>query len=240
MLIEWIPTIGYTILASVAWFGTNHALHKKVDPKEHAFFWKLMGFLLTLLCFASLMDLQDFLHLTGKEMAISEGWYQKRRMVQIIFLFWLVSSSLGVAGYLTWIQRKMSWGYHLALITIFYLLGLQAIRAVSFHYVDKVLELQWQGMLVNNLMEYAGLGAMLLAILFSGRENFWKRYIRKAKNKMKLQNQRQSRHDNVKPTKSKKSDPMEETRQRLARRTAFREKQARLLDQSETPHPPEE
>ena len=206
----------------MAWEATCRPLAKHVDPVAHAFFWKLMIVLLALLCCASLLDLQGFMHLAGKELAISEGWYRRRRVFQIIILLWLVASSLGVAAYLTWLQRKMSWGYHLALIGVFYLLGLQAVRAISLHHVDKVLALQWHGMLINDLMEYAGIIAMMFAAYFSGRKRFWKKRVHKKK-------QDNPEKISRKKLKIEETDALEEARQRLARRVAYREKQAGFI-----------
>ena len=216
---EWVPTIAYAFVAWVAWGARGRLLLKRADQAAHAFFWKLMSVLLALLCISSLVNLQGFLHLAGKELAISEGWYQQRRVIQVIILLWLGVSSLGVAGYLTWLQRKMSWGHHLALIGVFYLLGLQAVRAVSLHQVDKILAFHWRGYSVNSLLESAGIISMLLVAYLSGRKGL-------------LQKRRPKRRHGKKIARSRivveKTDPLEQARQRLARRVAYREKQAGL------------
>ncbi|MGA1284774.1 MAG: hypothetical protein ACO34J_12050 [Prochlorothrix sp.] len=128
-------------------------------------FWWGMVMLLVALGINKQLDLQSLLTFVGREMAVSEGWYDRRRSVQRWFIAALVLGSL--AGITVLGQRyqqlmKTQWCAAIGLLLLLlFVLG----RAASFHHVDQLINVQVAGLRLNWVLELGGLGWIALAAI---------------------------------------------------------------------------
>jgi len=131
--------------------------------KKEGFFWLLFTGFLLFLGINKQLDLQTWLTLFGRHLAEDEGWYAQRRAVQAVFVG--LVAILGASG-LVFLWR---WGrgdvrhYRLALCGGVFLACFIVIRAASFHYVDKMLSLQFSNVTLNCTLELGGIFCVAIA-----------------------------------------------------------------------------
>jgi hypothetical protein len=119
--------------------------------------WKTLAVGLLLLGINKQLDLQTALTEFGRILASKQGWYEQRQRVQVDFIIcvvvvgaWLICSVLLLAG------RNLP-RLGLALLGIVFLCCFVAIRASSFHHVDRLLGADLGGLKINWLMELGGI-----------------------------------------------------------------------------------
>ena len=108
------------------------------------------------------LDLQTLLTLAGRRIAISQGWYDKRKSLQVMFIGGLAVSA--VAGFaLVWrLVRPYMRELAVSLFGFVLLLAFILARAASFHHVDKLINLRPAGIRMNWVFELGGIA--LIAI----------------------------------------------------------------------------
>jgi hypothetical protein len=118
--------------------------------------WFSVGVALLLLGVNKQLDLQTALTELGRIMASSEGWYQIRRQVQVGFIvgvlligIWLLRTVLVLA---TGNVKQMRF----VLVGAVFLICFVAIRATSFHQVDRLLGMNFAGFRINWILELGG------------------------------------------------------------------------------------
>lgn len=167
---RWEPGIGDPTVAgwiTVATYAVAMVLcyrcYRKMPAGPERQFWLGVTLVMTLLGINKQLDLQTWFTQFGRDMALEHGWYQRRRMVQVVFIGWLVL--LGVVTH----QWLFDWLKHLShharraatgllVLTIFVV-----VRATSFHHVDRLLGISLDGLRVNVLLELGGIGLIVLA-----------------------------------------------------------------------------
>ena len=102
-------------------------------------------------------------------MARSEGWYDRRRGYQVLFIAAVSIAGLTAVGGFSWLARKQWKRNYVALLGTVFLYIFVLIRASSFHHVDMMLHWQFQGWTWNWVLELGGivvvgLGALLACI----------------------------------------------------------------------------
>ncbi len=125
--------------STVADYGTAMALcylsSRRLPPGPHRQFWFYMAVVMAILGLNKQLDLQTWFTQTGRDLALENGWYERRRLVQGIFIAWLV------------------------------LVGFVIVRATSFHHIDRMRGISLEGLRVNALLELTGIGLIALAAL---------------------------------------------------------------------------
>jgi len=126
-------------------------------------FWVVLTLFMLALFLNKILDLQSVVTLVLRKQAYAEGWYAKRRSIQLIFT--VISIAIGVMGLIVsyyWLRgywRQRSLAYFAAA----FLFILVAIRTASYHPVDVILYLQpGLGNRVNAGLELDG--ALLVSI----------------------------------------------------------------------------
>ncbi len=131
-------------------------------PKRFAFHsthWYWWGLTLVLLVLAinKQLDLQTWFTITAKKMALSEGWYLKRRIFQLLFIGWLI---FGVLAALAWVKYQLGslWKeFKLILGGLLFLGTFIIVRATSFHHIDQFLHFNLAGFKMNWILELTGI-----------------------------------------------------------------------------------
>jgi hypothetical protein len=155
----WITVVAYFAAALLCFRqtiakGTSASREKKV-------FWSTLTILLVFLGFNKQLDLQTLLTLTGRRIALAQGWYGKRRVIQFIFVVVIaIGGLLSVVVMGTFVRRHPE--LRLALVGLITLLVFVVVRAASFHHVDQVINLHVGGVKMNVVLE---LGAIALVSL---------------------------------------------------------------------------
>jgi hypothetical protein len=165
----WRPGIGDPTfmgwLTVAAYFGAASLCVRELikarridSPREKTFFWATLATLLVFLGFNKQLDLQTLLTLTARRIAIAQGWYENRRIVQILFV-----AAVGIAGVFTVLaMRLLVWKHtdlRLPLIGFVVLLVFVVVRAASFHHIDQLINFRLGWVRMNWVLE---LGAIAL------------------------------------------------------------------------------
>ena len=153
----WRPGIGDPTLMGwltvLAYFGSALACARaaRADRRDRvgpAFWWTFAAGL-ACLGFNKQLDLQTALTGIGRALAKEQGWYERRRGVQLAFVAAVgVAALAGLVGS-GWLIRR-SWRRRLApLVGGVLLAAFVLIRASSFHHVDRFLGLGLAGLRWN-------------------------------------------------------------------------------------------
>jgi hypothetical protein len=142
---------------ALALLGQRRRLAALPQAVRMSALWKTLAVGLLLLGINKQLDLQTALTEFGRILASKQGWYEQRQRVQVDFIIcvvvvgaWLICSVLLLAG------RNLP-RLGLALLGIVFLCCFVAIRASSFHHVDRLLGADLGGLKINWLMELGGI-----------------------------------------------------------------------------------
>lgn len=141
------------------------------DGAWNAFvFWLLTGAAMVFLGVNKQLDLQLFLLFEGKRMAVSQGWYPIRRIVQFAFVFAVgLGCVIGVAA-LRGMAGRVGGGAWMAVAGLAVLACFVTMRATSpFHGLDDVLMRGWHGVSAVVVLEASGAGLVMLGALVACR-----------------------------------------------------------------------
>jgi hypothetical protein len=143
------------------------------DASEKKFFWATLTVLMVLLGFNKQLDLQTLLTLTGRRIAIAQGWYENRRIAQLFFV-----AIVGVAGVLSVLAMRLLVRNHsdlrLPLAGFVGLLVFVVVRAASFHHIDQLINFRIGGVRMNWVLE---LGAIALVAFGAATSRKRSRYV---------------------------------------------------------------
>jgi hypothetical protein len=93
-----------------------------------------------------------------REVARAQGWYEQRRDSQLLAL-----GALAVVGMLAlgWLRTRLQavWSRcATAVLGVCLLVGVAALRAISYHDIDRAFDVHLLGVSTGRLLEFAGLG----------------------------------------------------------------------------------
>jgi len=151
----WVTVAAYagaTVLCAFAARGAESA-----NGKRSGWFWLSLAVVYLLLGINKQLDLQSLLTEIGRISAHAGGWYEQRRVIQLVFIAGVIA-----AGAVGWFGLMMtapwrSWPRSLALLGTTFLIGFVIVRAASFNRVDALLGTTWLGMRGNWLLELPGI-----------------------------------------------------------------------------------
>src|SRR5688500_15926502 len=156
-IMGWVTVAAYFTVAMLCLRQAVDTRRQKAAP-EKVLFWGTLTALLVFLGVNKQLDLQTLLTLTGRRIAIAQGWYENRRVVQIFFV-----GCIAVGGFLSVaVMRRLVYKHadlRLPLVGFVVLLGFVVIRAASFHHVDQLINFRLAGVRMNWVLE---LGAISL------------------------------------------------------------------------------
>jgi len=120
-------------------------------------FWFALCGVMVFLGFNKQLDLQTCFTQVGRDMAHSEGWYESRRTVQLIFIVILVLLGLAIIAASYWYIHGAWRRYRLAFYGIVILVLFVIVRATSFHHIDIFLQSTFGGIAFNHILEVGGI-----------------------------------------------------------------------------------
>lgn len=169
--IRWRPTIGdpsfmgwFTVWAYgaaavlAAWAAKRTRADHMIEggPRVRTL-WIGVTLLLAFLCLNKQLDLQSLLTDIGRAIAKAQGWYGERRAAQRLFVFSVLGGSAIFAAWFSWRFRFFWLDHGLLVAGLLFLLTFVAVRAVSFHHVDRFLATGLSGVRMNWALELTGI-----------------------------------------------------------------------------------
>ena len=148
--IGWIAVAAYFFTALLcAWAASRSRRSKASQAKT----WWILSLVLVALGINKQLDLQGLLTELGRSFAYQHGLYEKRRVLQLIFLFLLAVLSLTVLFLWFWMNRR-DWraqGYMMA--GSVFLVAFVLVRAASFHHFQDFFAFPLGGVKLHRVIE---------------------------------------------------------------------------------------
>jgi hypothetical protein len=126
-------------------------------------FWGLVTLTMVVLGINKQLDLQSWIAQLGRDLAHDQGWYERRRIVQGLFI--LAVGALGglATAALAFSMRRVLHRVRAAVIGLGALITFVIIRATSLHHIDALLG---RGRIrLNWVLELGGIGLIALSAL---------------------------------------------------------------------------
>jgi hypothetical protein len=175
--VGWRPTIGdpsfmgwFTVgaYAAAALLAFLAAAFVRVgdDPvadRRRRWLWIGVALLMSFLCVNKQLDLQSLLTRIGRDIAQRGGWYDSRRIVQLLFVMAVAAAGIGTLVLVVRKTRFIIKEQKLLLAGVCFLLSFIIIRASSFHHVGEFLGRDIFGFRMNWLLELTGIGLITAA-----------------------------------------------------------------------------
>ncbi len=166
----WSVVAAYVIAAA---FCAQAALaRRKMGPEERRFsvIWWLLALGLLFLGINKQLNLQTLLIVLGRRAAFAGGWYQKRRLAQMVFSVVLTVAGLGTLWFLWSRFRHFFARNPTALTGLVVLLLFVLIRAASINHVFERAGIKQDDKKWTWVLEIGGSACLALAARKAGRE----------------------------------------------------------------------
>jgi len=162
----WLTVLAYLLTS----FLCGKAAKLMADSNElgktgAVLFWTSCSILLLVLGVNKQLDLQSLFTGVGRDIAQAQGWYDRRRAVQALFLALLAFGGLATLVVFFRLTPGLVRECRTALIGASFLLCFVLMRAASFHHVDQLLGIRLTGLKMNYLLELGGISCVGLGAL---------------------------------------------------------------------------
>ena len=151
-VVGWVTVAAYATAAWLAWRNVGAARRSGV-PVD---FWVALTLLMLALGLNKQLDLQSWFGQTGRDLALEQGWYEQRRVVQAVFIALLAAGAVAVV---VWARRQWHtlWHeYRAAFVGVCMLLFFIVVRAASFHHIDMILRSDLGATSLHRALEIVG------------------------------------------------------------------------------------
>ncbi len=173
---EWHPGIGdptivgwLTVLAyAAATVVCVRRIAREERGSSRRLFWGILAIIMVLLGINKQLDLQTWLTITGRKLAQSEGWYERRRTFQFWFIVAVATGGLMGFTALRRLVQEHGSDLRLPLFGTLLVTSFVVIRAASFHHIDEFLRSPVADFKMNWLLELGGIGIIILGALKAG------------------------------------------------------------------------
>lgn len=145
----WLTVFAY--FATVVLLAANVRLAGRLGLGRQ--FWIAVMVFMLALGLNKQLDLQTWFTQVGRDLALAQGWYDGRRAVQAAFIAGLVVGGVVLVRLMRgWIGSAWEL-YRLCALGVAVTLVFIIVRASTFHYVDRMLGLDFAGLRVNVVLE---------------------------------------------------------------------------------------
>lgn len=162
-IVGWFTVVAYFLAALLCYRGSR-------GPEERSIWWSI-AVLLIALGINKQLDLQSWFTQVGRDMARAEGWYDVRGFVQIGFIVVMVVGGVIGAAWLFRLARHHAICVRTALIGLSLLLTFIAVRAASFHHVDRLIGTTILGFRFNWIFELGGIAIIAASAICARRRS---------------------------------------------------------------------
>jgi hypothetical protein len=148
----WITMAAYGVAAALA---ARNALAARRGAAPVGF-WLTLAVVMLLLGINKQLDLQTWFGQTGRDMALSQGWYERRRTVQAAFIVLLGVGAMTLVGAARryWAARWLD--YRWVFLGVVVLAVFIVIRAASFHHIDEFIHFDLGKTTLGRALEIVG------------------------------------------------------------------------------------
>ena len=162
--VGWLTVVAYAAAAVLCIRQTV----REQRSSSRRLFWGILAVMMVLLGINKQLDLQTWLTITGRKIAQSESWYERRRTFQFWFILAVATGGFtGFAALRRLVQEHGS-DLRLPLAGIFLVTAFVVIRAASFHHIDEFLRSRVADFKMNWLLELGGIGIIIIGALKAG------------------------------------------------------------------------
>jgi hypothetical protein len=168
----WFIVFAYlaaTTASALVWAAERRA--GRQGQTASPLFWMVLTASLLFLGVNKQLDLQTLLSDVGRRMARAEGWYDRRRVYQAVFIAAVTTAGLIALGVFSWLARRQWKRNFLALLGAIFLYVFVLIRASSIHHVDIMLRWQFLGWTWNWFLELGGILVVGLGAVLAFRDD---------------------------------------------------------------------
>jgi hypothetical protein len=159
----WFTVIAYAVTVMLALSAARRPAPEGDAMSADRVAWFVVATLMGFLCINKQLDLQSLLADLGRILARQQGWYGSRHEVLGWFVYAIGSVFLVGATVLAVLFPRF-WRRHALLgAGLVFLLCFIAVRALSLHQFDAIINYYWHGIRMNWLLELSGIGAIALA-----------------------------------------------------------------------------
>jgi hypothetical protein len=167
---RWTPAIGdptvfgWTTVAAYFAVGLLCLFNARAIGRNRDinYFWLGMASLCIILGVNKQLDLQSWFTQVGRDIALSQGWYAQRRIVQGSFIAALIITFGLTFAFVRSLVSLSGRDYHTAVIGAFLLACFIIVRAAAFHHMDALLHIRFGGVPTNFLFEMIAIGVVAL------------------------------------------------------------------------------
>lgn len=163
----WLTVVAY--FAAGALLLYKRKLATSLYPSEwarHRLILLVMALAMFALAINKQLDLQTFATNVGRDLAEAQGWYEKRRVLQVVVLG--VIGTLGIAIAVAIVRmRGVMRAHRLALFGMLLVVGFVAMRASSFFKIDRLLGFQVGVVKMNWAFELGAIAVVIGSALTS-------------------------------------------------------------------------
>jgi hypothetical protein len=158
--VSWYHGLIFAAYLGAAWLCLLNGHVAKEEREAHTL-WYAAAILLCLLGVNAVLHMDSFLTHVLRELAILAGWYAKRRLVQYLMICTFALMVLLAARWLHTAffacnvpANTVAWGLAAMLMLV-------AVRTVSAHGTDVVINLRLSGISLGRLVEFAAIGLVV-------------------------------------------------------------------------------
>ena len=169
MIAGWSPGVGdptpFAWLTVVAYLAACLTTARAAwrDAPSNAGAWLCIAICLGLLAINKQLDLQTLLTVLARAEARTDGWYDSRRLVQMLFILCLLAVSGAAMAWLLYLTRRRRRPLRVAALGMILLLLFVCVRAASFHHMDTFLGLSFLATNMSHALEIVGILTVGLA-----------------------------------------------------------------------------
>lgn len=155
-LVEWLTICSYFLSAYLCTQAKNNwpSYNSKIDQRVTTF-WKCVSVILVVLALSEILDIQKLITHIARQFSKASGWYDRRGEYQQKIILLVITITFSAFIYFSILFRKIIRQKLPALVGIAFLCGYIAVRLVSFHDVDSLLNMKVIGVELNGLIELA-------------------------------------------------------------------------------------
>jgi hypothetical protein len=157
-VVGWTTVVAYGL---AAWYC--HLCQRNSEPGSARTFWLGFTLLMVALGVNKQLDLQTWFTQTGRDIAIEYGWYERRRVIQMLFIAWLAIGAVVASSWIKRVVKTLDVHARLASLGAVLLALFIVARAASFHHIDKLLGLSIESVTINAVLELSAISVIVLS-----------------------------------------------------------------------------
>jgi hypothetical protein len=154
----WVTVVLYFLAVWSSW-KTASVIYEARERR----LWLLIALMFIALGINKQLDLQTAFTEVGRIVAVNEGWYAERQIVQIWFIVGVAIICILIGLGLLLLAWDAPFAARAALVGTVIVLAFVLIRAASFHHIDRFIGERILGLKWNWVLEMGGISIVLLS-----------------------------------------------------------------------------